>query len=486
MNLRVKTVSSNLKYILLFFLILSTSCSTVKNKSSYRQNIIDSFRKGSLDEAKKNFTTETGKQINPNEKLIWNFEKGSIYFYLGDYDKSLLSLNKVEKIIEQHQKNILNYKPYDIRNKKIYPYNVTINDRIMLNIYQALDYFAMNKTDKGFDKIQSASDIQSKALSNFKNALEVENISIAKQNKNNKAIVTFNSLLSNKDIKNSYDDSYNNINIIYNDFSNPLLNYLSTIGYLYKNDFKSAYSELNKIYSMNDQNMYINKDIITLSKIIRTTPDKEISNTKPYKYSLSNNIVFIIFAKGFAPSLVAKKTELALPRVGYIRFLYPELYFYKCSVNSLDVYTSDQQHFRTETIADNSSIIAYEFSKKFPIYITKKAVLTVTKEKNTNYENSIEEYVKGNIYGIFNTALIGISRYALNEADIRCWETLPEEFQIAQLEMPKDGILYIKLLAEDIDTKTRKIKLNVKNKITILYVRSISPTNLTVKVLKLN
>ncbi|MCP4177918.1 MAG: hypothetical protein GY756_09140 [bacterium] len=481
-----KLLLSNYKKYIIFLFIFCISCSTVKNKSSYRQNIIETFKKGNVAKAKKNIEKETTQKVNSNEKLIWNLELGSFYFYIGDYTKSLFILTKTEEMIEKRHNNKLKTDEYDIKSKKIYPYNVTINDKIMLKIYQALDYFAMNNTDKGIKKIQLASKIQSKALVNFKNALKKENSGIRAQNKENRATVTFNSILSNKDIKKSYDNAYQNINIIYNDFSNPLLSYLSAIGYLYKDEYKHAYSELNKIYSVNDKNIYINRDLFTLARNINTTYPPELSNLKPYNYSLNNNIVFIIFARGFRPSLIEKKTELALPRIGYSRFLYPELLFHKCNINSLKIYTPENKSFYTESIADMDSIIAYEFIKKFPIHITKKAVLTVTKEKNANPENSMEEYTKGNIYGFLNMALIGLNKYALDEADIRCWETLPKDFQIAQLKMPKNGVLYIKPQGKDINTEKTKIELNPKNRITILYIRSISPENLTIKELKLN
>ena len=75
--------------------------------------------------------------------------------------------------------------------------------------------------------------------------------------------------------------------------------------------------------------------------------------------------------------------------------------------------------------------------------------------------------------------LTGVYKSLFNTADTRCWETLPQEVQVAHIPLPDNGILQITPVGAG---KITEIKLKNNTNNAIVFIRALSANKLIYKV----
>jgi hypothetical protein len=71
-----------------------------------------------------------------------------------------------------------------------------------------------------------------------------------------------------------------------------------------------------------------------------------------------------------------------------------------------------------------------------------------------------------------------------NTADMRGWETLPQEVQVAHIPIPDNGIIKISPLGADAKKNT-EILIKPETNIAIVFVRGLSADKLIYKLIEL-
>jgi len=125
--------------------------------------------------------------------------------------------------------------------------------------------------------------------------------------------------------------------------------------------------------------------------------------------------------------------------------------------------------------------MSQEYHQKLPGMITRLVISTLTKEiasyaavhaaKRASTEAQMGALI-----------LTGIYKAIFNTADTRCWETLPQEIQIAHIPIPDHGVLQITPIGAG---KTTEIKLKNDTNNAIVFIRALSANKLIYKVFEI-
>ena len=118
---------------------------------------------------------------------------------------------------------------------------------------------------------------------------------------------------------------------------------------------------------------------------------------------------------------------------------------------------------KTTVLSEMDRIVQAEFKAEFPYILSREVARTVWKtvaQKQMNDENQMAGLVAA------------IAQAATTGADLRLWNSLPKDFQLARISTPKDGELTIngEGMAEPLH-----VKLDSKARFNIVYIRAVSP-----------
>ncbi|UDQ99044.1 hypothetical protein AAEX28_02925 [Lentisphaerota bacterium WC36G] len=466
------------KILFLTLCCFVTSCSSIVDSHKQKKELLRDFEKAKSKSTTKKITDKLKSTKNSGDQLMWNLEAGTNYFINYDYKNSLVQFSTAEKIINDfdsraviNARGISSEIAVSVTNLNALPYDGFGYDRIMVNCYKALTYFALNNTEAGLVELRRLRNTQKIIEKRHQSQILADRKKIEKENLQLKKTVSEDSINSSDNMKNIAIDLKKNCEKKYGNLMNPFATYLSAIGYLYENNSSEALVDFKNLYRIEKNNDYVNSHYVELLNKFGEKIPKDLE-----KYNLQkpdDKKVYIIFANGRSAAYEQQKFWLILPYVGYTGLAYPKIIFYNNNIKGAVIKT-DSQQYKLQKIASMDAVIAEEYSDRLAPMITRIAVSYVVKElasytaveATRNKDNS-------NDLGVIATYIgTGIYKYIFNTADTRSWELLPKEYLIANIPCPKSKKLELQPLPTG-DKLNIKID-NINAKIIIVYLRSNS------------
>ena len=492
-NLLVGNVSKvqkkiKLPVILAFAAVIASGCSTVSNSRKQKTTLMTHYQNGNYANAKTVLNKYVKDRANTGDELMWLLEEGSFKYEHKNFKGSIIALDKAENIIKEFDRRAtINLRGASsgagsaITNPNAIKYSGFNYDRILLNTYKALNYFAMGNSEAAGVELRKAYERQKDAKKRFDTYIKVakKEIEAAKKNSNGKSL-EYSELVKNAVVKNSIANLEAKANTEYKNFVNPLVTYLSSIVYLTNSEYNEAYVNLIDLYRMDPSNKLIQKDLVTTAINAGMEIPEALKDIKPYDYPLNKNIVYVIYAHGLAPALKEKKVQFVFPIVGYTGIAYPDLEYFKTHHQALQITDNYGKEFKSYPVADMDAIVAQEYKELLPMKITKIVAGALTKEIASFIAVQAAQQAGGTLGYLGAMAATSAYKYAFNTADTRCWQMLPKEFIVSHLPMPKDGIIKINADFDNEQSKTEEIKLNTEKKVTVIFIRSQSQKALTI------
>ncbi len=454
---------------------------------------MSAYTSGDMEEAVKLADKKAENRAGTGDELMWRLEQAKIKFDAGDYKGSLSIFEKCEQLIKEFDdRAAINAREAGAEvgaaftNQNALPYSGFNYDRILLNTYKALGYYALGDPNGAGVEMRRAYERQKEAEKKFADEIKKKDEENQKEAAKAGQNVSFETVQGeHPEVKKSYDDMKAMSNKTYGALMNPFVTYMSGIRYMMDGNVAEAEVDFRNLYKMDVENKLAQQYYVTLANRMGSKVPKEISSVKPFDFSLSGNVVYVIFENGLVPALKEQKFELILP-TGYSGIAYSELEFYNPTLGGVEVKDSSGKVYRTATISAMNSVVSQEYQEIFPGMITRLVISTLIKEGAT-----AAAYVAASQAGdatATTLAVIGvwittsIYKYTFNTADTRCWQTLPCEYQVTQLPRPKDGILKLSTFSKDgtmVSAEPMEIKIE-KSK-SIVHVRHIQG-NINVRV----
>lgn len=482
---------------------------------------MQSYYSGNFKAAAVDLTEKAADREETGDELMWRLDEGTADFTAGEYEKSLKAFERCEAIIKDFDdRAVVSARDGGaegssaVTNPNTLPYKGMYLDRVMLNAYKALDYFALGKPDSAQVEIRRMRFNQKQVVKKFdaeiqksQKEIDAQNIKNQKQSKNltgKDASVSFSTIVKNPIVNAAYTESKQKANKLYGNLSNPFCTYLSAMGYLIEGNKGEAMVDFRNLYKMLPNNKQIQRDYVTCAKAIGDSIPGPLQNVQPYDYPLTNQIVYVVLFNGRAPALKQMKFQIVLPYVGYTGVAFPRYEYFKSSFPGLTIdytYKNKSLSAKTEQVANFDSIMSQEYRDRLPGMITRIVISTLTKEIASYAAVRAAQEAGGTGAQIGAYALTGLYKWAFNTADTRCWETLPQEVQITHVPIPDDRRLLIspigsgqKVTDKKADKakgpithyrQTTEIKLKKDTRVAIVFVRALSSDKVDYKLFEI-
>ena len=470
-----------------------------------------SYYAGDVKKAALELQEKADDRTDTNDELMWRFDEAAALFDAGKYKQSIKSFEKCESLIKEYDKRAeLSARDASVEgasavtNPNALPYKGMHVDRVMLNAYKALAYFALKSPQDAQVELRRMRETQKLIVKQFEEDIRKEQEALEKQNKANKkkggakAAVTFEHLSKNPIVKQVYDASGSKANKLYGALGNPFATYFSAIGYLLEHNYSEAMVDFRNLYKMIPENSLLQRDYVTCAGELGDSVPEGLKNIKPFSYPLDNKIVYVFFFNGRAPALKQRKFQIVLPFVGYTGVAFPQYEYFSSSVKGLQLsyrYKGHKQWGVTAPVADFDAVMSQEYHIRLPGMITRIVVSTLTKEIASFIAVQAAQQAGGSLAAMGAYAATGLYKYLFNTADTRCWETLPHEIQIGHIPIPDDNNIIIssepsapsgtsrkvtekKKSGSTFTVKKVRIKLKKGTRAAIVYVRALSGSRL--------
>ncbi|MDV6074925.1 hypothetical protein OT332_04915 [Campylobacter jejuni] len=382
------------------------------------------------------FFNQNLEKIKKNDDVIYTgLNAGLIARNCGDFNKSNVFFDAVEESYK-YDVDLENVSPKAAKfigttllNDNIVDYDGSLYERIMVNIYKALNY--MEEDDYENARVE------------FNRVLMRQDK--AKEDKNYDKNMNENS----KVIEAQYDNLFKEFDTTKN-FINPYATYLASIFFFMDKDYRKAADLFREVAIIYPKNKTIKKE----AKIFKEYATK-IKVKKAKKY------VFVVYENGFG--VVKDEFALTLPFIVDKKIISTNIALQTLKKREASFANLNINGQNTNDFVDLDNIVATEFKINMPAMIAKALAQTIIKTTlNVAVANNDST-------GGWLSLATAVATAATNKADVRSWRGLPKSIAIATIE--NDGNLEIKdpqgniLFQKSLD----------KNKNALVIVRSFAP-----------
>ncbi len=374
---------------------------------------------------------EPGNPPKGND-LLWALQRATVQRELQDYQTSNQWFDKAEDMMKYYD---LGSKALDgvgstLVNENTIPYRGSTYDGIMVNTYKALNYMALGQDDAARVEFNRAVERQRRARERFNAEIQREKAE-NDEKKTNKSVdydKTLNNDATEEKIRAKYASLYEFE--AYPDFVNPFATYIAGIFFTMIDDPDKAIDLLKESAGMVGSSQTIMEDFAGV--------DQWLSEGKPIP-----PCVWVIYENGVGPIKEEFRVDLPLYMVSkdvlYAGIALPKLTPRSLATRDLTV-KSGETWVRTEEVADMDRVIQTEFAKVFPGILARALISAAAK---VVMQDTLTD--RGGMGGQLMGLAAAIYSQVTTAADCRIWTSLPKDFQVARVPMPKDPQLQIRL-----------------------------------------
>ncbi|ECL2924393.1 TPA: COG3014 family protein [Campylobacter jejuni] len=400
------------------------------------------------------FFNQNLEKIKKNDDVIYTgLNAGLIARNCGDFNKSNVFFDAAEESYKYDVdlgnvgSKATKFVGTTLLNDTIVDYDGSLYERIMVNIYKALNYMEEDDYENARVEFNRALMRQDKAKEYFTKEIEKNRADLdkAKEDKNYDKNMNENS----KVIEEQYDNLFKEFDTTKN-FINPYATYLASIFFFMDKDYRKAADLFREVAIIYPKNKTIKKE----AKIFKEYATK-IKVKKAKKY------VFVVYENGFG--VVKDEFVLTLPFIVDKKIISTSIALQTLKKREASFANLNINGQNTNDFVDLDNIVATEFKINMPVMIAKALAQTIIKTTlNVAVANNDST-------GGWLSLATAVATAATNKADVRSWRGLPKSIAIATIE--NDGNLEIKdpqgniLFQKSLD----------KNKNVLVIVRSFAP-----------
>jgi hypothetical protein len=381
--------------------------------------------------------------------LSYTLEVGSTGRVAGQYAQSTAALERADGLFDEFDQRAKVRADRELAAVLLNPMTVQYEgrgyERIMLNCYRALNYLEQGRTDDARIAIKRTEYAQQRNEDRYRDAIDKEE-KLAEDNKQGENAVDVEGVQRDPNFR-------KNKGAFLADFPDvagepPLA------GQAHKALWDNAFAEyLQGVFYLNSTNPG-DKEVgrVAMRRAAGMSRNSYLEADAQYAEQAASGSnpgsrVYVMFETGMAPHFQEIRIDLPVlllnlkykkNSLSYVGVAFPVLKQTRGARDFLTASTGEGS-YRTKTIADVDKIVAREFKEELPSLITRTIIATIAKAAinygiNETAKQSKNQYVQ--IGALLGTA---IGQALLNEADTRCWRTLPKQVQVASFPTPANG-----------------------------------------------
>lgn len=390
------------------------------------------------------------------DELLLRLEQGAICRAAADYVHSNLAFEHANQLMDRFDEKAKVRVGQEagalMVNQTIMDYTGTYYDRVMASTYRALNYLEMGKPADARVELLAAYQRQQDTVQAYAKRIEEERekaeAEVAKKPKagqkpsDGSADVarSLNDPKVKASLKKQYDDLPNTTGL--DDYVNPFSEYLHGLYFSFAagtdaSDHEQGRVAIRKVASLLPNNPFVDEDVAAAEAVANGSPPPPVTYVFFETGTASIRDEIRIDVPVFLFNLAVKDTK-----VDYVGVAFPKLRRQSDYVPTLLVQTPDGTR-PTAVLADLDAIIGREFKNRLPAVITRSVASAVAKAAAAYAANRATE---NNSYAnLFTRISTTIYQAATNSADLRTWQTLPKQIQVARVVTPADRQLHLSL-----------------------------------------
>lgn len=421
-----------------------------------------------------------------NELLLWQLERGSTLRACGNAAAASGEYEKAAAIVSRWEETpdiLLSRETLaTLTNLSALPYRGRSSDVIMLHAYRALAFLESGNIDSARVALNAAYQAQRDAVG--RNAKEIENAQAeAKENS-----VDVGSLLQQSGLGKTLEAEKAELASVrvLADYVNPFATWLHGIYFLHTGtdgaDSERARVSLSRVAKMYPKNPYI-------------APDEKLAGENA---PAEKPLTYVVFESGCAPIIGTTRVDtaisvptgrgywtlmpisIALPKlVLSAEQKYWNLPFFASGAYVVDDATPEglpplsANGVPASEICDMNSVVRTDFDNAYPAILTRTLITAFLKSAAAAALNAVsQEYAQRD--GSTESALISLATmigsavytYASTDADVRCWQTLPQNFSIVRMETPASRRVTV-----NVGARSREVEL-LPGEINLVVVKT--------------
>lgn len=390
--------------------------------------------------------TAVADKADKRDRVVFRLEQGAILRTAGRLQDSTKALDPADELItkfdEQPDVSLSREAIAALTNLTTLDYKGYCYDRIMMNVYKALNYMEIGELDKARVELRRAYERQKEAVDRYSKQIEADQK--LREEKNSKQ--------GDFDVQRAANDPtfagkvtqlYADIPDMrsYETYANPFAEYLQGIFYMADaagaDDRERAATALRRVAGMVQGNDYLPQDV-SLSQ--------DVANGQPLP-----QMTYVLFETGLAP--VREEFRIDIPiflvniftptYINYAGAAFPKLKPQPMGAENLTIRAGEQQ-YSTQLLCDMDAVIEKEFKNELPMVITKTLVAAGTKAAIAFAAGYSVRGQDPFIQFLVQTLAFGY-QYGTTQADLRTWQTLPKQFQVARFATPADEQIWMVL-----------------------------------------
>lgn len=376
--------------------------------------------------------------------LLFLLEAGKIMQDAGRYAESSAMFDRayarMEKFDLQAKTSISNEFFAAAGTQSSLPYRGTDYDRILLDVYETLNYLAVDDFGEAMVHVRRAYRRQKEAVANNQ-----DEIAARKESANS----TGDAAIESEAYK-EFEASFETLSTdAYSDFVNPMATFLSAVLLREEDSNDNALVDLRKLLGMQPED----------SNLVPLLAEFE-ADSRPVE-----NRFYVIFENGMAPRRDEWSLTLPTPN-GLSRVAVPTVKVQPTSVRHLQVEALDGSFdLNTERVASIDSIVVTDFKNHLATLVWRTVIAQVLKEGTTyalaEQDSSGLALFAGSLFKVLTAG-----------ADLRTWRTPGSEFQVTYGQVPEDGQLSLQLIANSGAMGINTTIVVPPARTTFIYVRT--------------
>lgn len=394
---------------------------------------------------------KSGVKIDRRDWVTYRHEQGAILRAAGEFEESSVALHHADLLMQMFEQEpevkISREVGAALTNLTMLDYKGYAYDRIAVQVYQSLNHMQLGKLDEARVSLRAMMDYQAQAAEHFQKKIDKIEGKKEGDGKPTSDSVDMDKTRADPRLASSLKAAYgHDVQVVpdrtaYRAFTNPFGEYLTGVYFLAAGqgagDLETAATAFRNVKGTLPSNGFLANDLALA---------ESVASGKPLPPT-----TFVLFETGLAPR--REQITIHIPvfifniavhdtRVDYVGAAFPKLRFVGGNAPYATVVAGGTNH-QTALLTDMDEVIKTDFDNELPLVITRTIAAAATKAAvaygiNTAAKNDAYARLAA---GVLTTAY----QIAVNQADLRTWESLPKQFQAASFPTPADRTVTISL-----------------------------------------
>ena len=412
-----------------FLPLILVACSTLTHYPVETQDLVHDFEAGSADDAFEEADKHSKKGLN---RLAYLLEGGMILHTRGRLKESNAEFDEAEEVIRHHEeKAVVSLSKGTAQvgsllvNEKTLPYRGEPFEKVLVNTYKGANYLFLHDYDGARVEIQ-----RSFARQRENERMHQKEYDRIRDEARSRGISSRQVLRA---VEAQYPDQKEILRRARNLYEDAFAYYLSAIVYELNREYNDAYIDLKKVQELRPGVPCVENDLLRMARISGLTDELsqwENRLGRPPRVSEGGpeGEVLIFFGCGMAPRKTQIKISIPIPDVGIIVLAFPKYEPVPNPVQYGALYDR-QGHFygRTFILTDLEAIAIRNLDDRMPTLALKQVLRSAIKGtmvKTAKNEGGWAAELAAILYNVIT-----------EQADLRCWQTLPQNIQVARIPL---------------------------------------------------